>query len=81
MQVGATFTGEDEPQESVSRATFLSTVQPYLIDGTAVFVNLWYGRFKKLDGRFVYKRYYRSKSNKSKAVLRLNYGDGWTVVL
>ena len=47
MQVGATFTGEDEPQESVSRATFSSTVQPYLVevrpflstDGTAVLKN------------------------------------------
>ena len=80
LQVGATLTGEDEPQKSVSRATFSSTVQPYLVDGTAVFVNRWYGCFKKLDDRFVYKRYYRSKS-KSKAVLRVNYGDGWTVVL
>ena len=35
MQVGVTFTGEDEPQESVSRATSSSTVQPYLVDGTA----------------------------------------------
>ena len=32
MQVGATFTGEDEPQESVSRSTFSSTVQPYLVE-------------------------------------------------
>ena len=39
LQVGATFTGEYEPQESVSRSTFSSTVQPYLVDGTAVFVN------------------------------------------
>ena len=30
---------EDEPQESVSCATFSSTVQPYLVDSTAVFVN------------------------------------------
>ena len=80
MQVGATFTSEDEPQESVSRATFSSTVQPYLVDGTAVFVNLWYGCFKKLDGVLFYKRYYRSKS-KTKAVLWVNYGDGGTVVL
>ena len=36
MQVGATFTGEDEPQESISRATFSSTVQPYLVDGKAI---------------------------------------------
>ena len=44
MQVGATFTGEDEPQESVSRATFSSTVQPTVrpflsTDGTAVLKN------------------------------------------
>ena len=76
MQVGATFTSEDEPQESVSRATFSSTVQPYLVDGKAVSVKL----FKKIGRRFVYKRYYRSKS-KSKAELRVNYGDSWTVVL
>ena len=50
LQVGATFTSEDEPQESVSRATFSSMVQPYLVDGTTVFVNRWYGRFRKLDG-------------------------------
>ena len=31
LQVGATFTSEDEPQESVSCATFSSTVQPYLV--------------------------------------------------
>ena len=76
MEVGATFTSEDEHQESVSHATFSSTVQPYLVDGTAVFVK----PFKKTGRRFVYKWYYRSKS-KSKAVLRVNYGDGWTVVL
>ena len=80
MQVGATFTGEDEPQESVSRATFSSTVQPYLVDGTAVLSTDGTAVLKKLDGRFVYKRYYCSNSN-SKAVLRVNYGDGETVVL
>ena len=37
--IGATFTSEDEHQECISRATFSSTVQPYLVDGTAVFVN------------------------------------------
>ena len=46
MRVGATFSSEDEPQESVSCATFSSTVQPYVVDGTAVFVK----PFKKLDG-------------------------------
>ena len=35
LQVGATFTSEDEPQECVSRETFSSTV----VDGTPVFVN------------------------------------------
>ena len=44
MQVGATLTAEDEPQESVSRATFSSTVQPLVrpflsTDGTAVLKN------------------------------------------
>ena len=39
LQVSAIFTGEDEPQESVSRATLSSTVQPYLVNSTAVFVN------------------------------------------
>ena len=73
-----TFTSEDEPQESVSRATFSSMVQPYLVDGTAVFVMV--RPFLKTGRRFVYKRYYRSKS-KTKAVLQVNYGDGGTVVL
>ena len=54
LQVGATFTSEDEPQENVSRATFSSMVQPYLVDSTAVFVK----PFKKTGRRFVYKRYY-----------------------
>ena len=57
--------------------TFSSTVQPYLVDGTAVFVILMVWPFSKTGRRFVYKRYYRSKS-KSKAVLRVNYGDGGT---
>ena len=39
LQVGATFTSENEPQESVSRATFSSMVQPYLVNGTDIFVN------------------------------------------
>ena len=39
LQVGATFSSENEPQESIYRATFSSTVQPYLVDGTVVFVN------------------------------------------
>ena len=47
VQVGATFTCEDEPQESITRATFLSavrpikpTVQPFLsTEGTAIFEN------------------------------------------
>ena len=39
LQVRATFSSEDEPQESVARAKFLSTVRPYLVNGTAVFVN------------------------------------------
>ena len=30
---------EDEPQESVSRATFSSMVQPYLVVDMAIFVN------------------------------------------
>ena len=52
---------------------------------SSVLINyLWrynYSEYGKKTGRrFVYKRYYRSKS-KSKAVLRVNYGDGWTVVL
>ena len=38
LQVGATYS-EDEPQESVSRAMFSSMVQPYLVHGTAVFLN------------------------------------------
>ena len=36
LQVGATFSSEDKPQESVSRAKFSSTVRPYLVYGTAV---------------------------------------------
>ena len=59
----------------------------FFVNGTAVFSRL-YGRFcqlkvrpfSKTGRRFVYKRYYRSKS-KNKAVLQVNYGDGWTVVL
>ena len=40
LQVGSTFSTEDEPQESIARATFLSLVRPYLVvGGTAVFVN------------------------------------------
>ena len=76
MQVGASFSNEDEPQESVARATFSSIFSRR------------YGRFYQLKVRpfsktgqcFVYKLYYRSKS-KSKAVLQVNYGDGGTVVL
>ena len=45
-----TFSSEDEPQESVPRATFSLTVRPYLFDVTAVFVNCRYSRFRKLDG-------------------------------
>ena len=79
LQVGATFTSEDEPQESVSRATFSSTVRPYLVDGTAVFVNRRIGRFRKLDGvLFIDGTTVRSLN---KVVLRVNYGDGGTVVL
>ena len=37
FQVGATFSSEDEPPESVVRATFSLTVRPYLVDGMAVF--------------------------------------------
>ena len=49
-----------------------STVRP--------FCQLKVRPFSKTGRRFVYKRYYRSKS-KSKEVLRVNYGDGGTVVL
>ena len=57
------------------------------VNGSAIFRRR-YGHFCQLKVRpfsktgqhFVYKRYYRSKSN-SKAVRRANYGDGRTVVL
>ena len=39
LQVSATFSSEDELQQSVSRATFSLMVRPYLVDGTAFFVN------------------------------------------
>ena len=39
LQVRATFSSEDEPQESVSHSTFSSTVRPFLsTEGTAVLV-------------------------------------------
>ena len=39
LQVSAAFSSDGEPQERVARAMFSSTVRPYLVDGTAVFVN------------------------------------------
>ena len=81
MQIGATFSSEDEPQESVARAIFSSMVRPYLVDGTAVFVNRRYGRFRKLDGiLFINGTTIRSLKVKQYYV-RLKYGDGMTVVL
>ena len=35
---------------SVARVTFSSTVRPYLVNSTAVFVNCRYGHFRKLEG-------------------------------
>ena len=52
LQVSATFSSADEPQESVVPLTFSSIVQPYLVNGTAILVNDRYGHFflRKLDG-------------------------------
>ena len=45
LQVSATFSSADEPQESDAPLTFLLTVQPYLVNGTAILVNERYGHF------------------------------------
>ena len=75
LQVGATFSSEDEPQES---ATISSTVRLYLVNGKAVFVNCRYGCYQKQDGfLFINGTAIRSLS---KAVLRVNYGNGGRVV-
>ena len=61
---------------------FSSMVWPYLVNSTAVLVNGRYGcfvLFSKTGRRFVYKRYYHSKSKSKAVVLRVNYSDSGTV--
>ena len=71
LQFGATFSREDEPHESVTRATLSSMVQPYFVHGTAVLSNEGTAVFENLTVFCL----------KNKAVLRVNYGDSRTIEL
>ena len=77
-------------EEKATRSSFCKLVRHFLVKmrlrrallvrryGCFCQLKVW--PFSKTGRLFVYKRYYRVKS-KSKAVLRVNYGDGGTVVL